>query len=173
MRVHVALVVLAFAAARAHAEPLTVDEGTAVPSGGARYLSIGLESISMSTVSPAPAFATAATIDAGIRLGATPFYAHAGAAAARAGHVDARGGLELRVGGMVKGLFGVDLGYQRDPRGVDAMYSVAGPFVAPRVGLELGTEALWIRGLLDWRYTLASGPNGHATSLGLLVGRDF
>ena len=168
-----ALVLLAFAAGHsANAESVEVDDSGA-PTGGTHYLALGMESVVLSTPSMTPDAVHPTTVEAGYRLGETPVYAHAAVGASPAGFVDARGGLDLRVGTMVKGVFGVDAGYQHDGRAVDAMYSVDGAYVAPRIGLEVGTQKLWVRGSFDWRYTLAQGDAGHATSVALLAGHDF
>lgn len=168
-----ALVLLAFAAGHAaHAEPVEVDD-SGPPTGGKHYLAIGMESVVLSTPSMTPDAAHPATVEAGYRLGTTPVYAHAAFGASPAGYVDARGGLDLRVGTMVKGVFGVDAGYQHDARAIDAMDSVEGAYVAPRIGLEVGTQKVWVRGGVDWRYTFSQGAAGHATSVALLAGHDF
>jgi hypothetical protein len=166
MRVHLVLIVLAFAAARARAEP---DAGDAITEGGKRYLASGLESL---TFAHGDKGAGAAAVDIGHQLGHAPVYAHLAVAAAGSGYVDAHGGVELRAGSVVKGIVGVDTGYQHDPREVDRMFSVEGPYVAPRLGLEIGTRALWLRGSIDWRTTLAQG-GGRASAFGLVVGHDF
>jgi hypothetical protein len=163
MRVHLALVVLAFAAARAHAEPPPDDAGA-----GKRYVASGIESLTFASGADT---ANAASLDVGQHLGSS-IYAHLALAAAGSGYVDAHAGLELRAGDMVKGIFGLDTGYQHDPRDVDRMVSVEGPYVAPRLGLEIGTPALWLRGSIDWRYTLAQG-GGRASAFGLVAGHDF
>jgi hypothetical protein len=166
MRFHLALVVLAFAAARAHAEPEAAD---AMIEGGKRYIATGLESLAFASGHDT---AGAAAIDAGHRLGDAPIYAVAGVAAGGSGYVDAHGGIELRAGSVVKGIVGLDTGYQHDARDVDRMFSVEGPYLAPRLGLEVGTPALWLRGSIDWRYTLAQG-GGRASAFGLVAGHDF
>jgi hypothetical protein len=171
MRLCIVLVLLAFAAGHAHSEP-AADDGT-TQTGGKHYLALGMESVVLSTPSMTPDAVHPTTVEAGYRLGTTPVYAHAAVGATPAGFVEARGGIDLRAGTMVKGVFGIDAGYQHDPRAVDAMYSVDGAFVAPRLGLEVGTQKLWLRGAIDWRYTLAHGAAGHATSVGLAAGHDF
>jgi hypothetical protein len=165
MRVHLALVVLAFAAARAHAEPIADD---AQADAGKRYVASGLESL---TFARGADTTNAASIDVGQRLGG-PIYAHLAVAAGGSGYVDAHGGFELRIGSVVKGIVGLDTGYQHDPRDVDRMFSVDGPYLAPRLGLEIGTPALWLRGSIDWRTTLVQG-GGRASAFGLVAGHDF
>jgi hypothetical protein len=166
MRVHLVLIVLAFAAARAHAEPAAADASVI---GGKIYLASGFENL---TFANAEQTAGAATIDVGHRLGEYPIYAHLAVGGGSTGYMDAHGGLELRAGGVVKGIFGIDTGYQHDPRMTDRMFSVEGPYVAPRLGLEVGTETFWLRGLVDWRYTIAQG-DGRASAFALIAGHDF
>ena len=182
MRVHLALIVLVFAAARAHAEPATTEDGAAIddnaaPTGGKFYLSGGIETVMLSKppggLVDLPDTEGAAVVDAGYRLGTTPIYARAAVAASPSGYVDTRVGIELRAGGFVKGIAGLDVGYQHDRRMVDAFYSVEGPQVAPRLGLEVGSRALWLRGSFDWRATLRRTGGGRAGSFGLAAGRDF
>ena len=174
MRLQLALVVLAFAAGRAHAEE--IDEG-AVPTGGKHYVALGIETVVLSTPPSMyllfPDTAHATTLEAGYRISDVPLYVHAAVGGTGSGYLDARAGIDLRAGNMVKGVFGLDAGYQRDPRMVDALYSVEGPYVAPRLGLEVGTQKLWVRGFFDWRYTLAQGAAGHAGSFALVAGHDF
>jgi hypothetical protein len=179
MRVHVALAVLAFAAARAHAEPIApieIDDGNGpTADGGAAYLATGVESIVLPTAGTQRSASDrriAAALDAGLRLGASAVYAHAHADLATSSYVAAAAGLELRVGGMVKGIFGLDAGYQHDARDVDRMVAATGPMIAPRLGVEVGTQKLWMRGTLDWRYTLAAHPSS-SNALSLTVGHDF
>lgn len=177
MRVHVVLAVLVFAAARAHAEPLDTDDGKGpTADGGAAYAAVGIESIVLPTPGALPTNdgrRAAASLEAGLRLGSSPIYAHAHADLATSSYMAAAAGLELRVGGMVKGVFGIDAGYQRDSRDVDRMFAATGPMLAPRLGVEVGTEQLWIRGSLDWRYTLAASKTVSANALSLAVGHDF
>jgi hypothetical protein len=169
MRVHVVLVVLAFAGARAHAEPLDTDDGKGpTADGGAAYVAAGVESISLPMD-----HRTAGALEAGLRLATSPIYAHAHVDLATSSYMAAAAGLELRVGGMVKGVFGIDAGYQRDSRDVDRMVAATGPMLAPRLGVEVGTQRLWMRGTLDWRYTLAAGKTVSANALSLTVGHDF
>jgi hypothetical protein len=166
MRVYLILVLLAFAAGRAHAEPEAAADSAAT--GGTRYIASGIESL---TFAGGADTANAASIDIGQRLGSS-IYAHLAVAAAGSGYVDAHGGVELRMGSVVKGIFGVDTGYQHDARDVDRMVSVEGPYLAPRLGLEIGTPALWLRGTIDWRTTLVQG-GGRASAFGLVAGHDF
>ena len=165
MRVHLALIVLAFAASRGHAEPAPDDTAA----GGKLYLSSGFENL---TFASAQQTAGAAMVDVGHRLGEYPIYAHLAVAGGTTGYMDAHAGLELRAGNVVKGIFGIDTGYQHDARDVDRMFSVEGPYVAPRLGLEVGTQTLWLRGLVDWRYTIAQG-DGRASAFSLVAGHDF
>ncbi len=174
MRLYLALIVLAFAAGRAHAEEST--DG-AVPTGGKHYVALGVETVVLSTPPGMyvviPDIAHATTLEAGYRISDVPLYLHAAVGGTGSGYLDARGGIDLRAGGMVKGVFGLDVGYQHDPRMVDALYSVEGAYVAPRLGLEVGTQALWVRGFFDWRYTVAQTAAGHAGSFALVAGHDF
>ena len=171
MRLYLVLVLLAFAAGRARADE-RVDDGS-VPTGGRHYLAVGMESVVLSTPAMTPDAAHPTTIEAGHQVAELPLYLRVAVGATPAGYVDTRAGLDLRIGTIVKGVFGIDAGYQHDPREVDAMYSVEGPYVAPRLGLEVGTQDLWVRGAFDWRYTLARGASGHAGSFALLAGHDF
>lgn len=174
MRLYIVLVVLAFAAGRAHADDATEVDGDAEPTGGKIYLSGGIETVVMSTPTlDVPDAERAAMVEAGYRLGGAPIYAHAAVASAPSGYLDSRAGIELRAGGFVKGIAGLDLGYQHDERMVDAFHSVEGALVAPRLGVEIGSRTFWVRGSFDWRYTLARTGGGRAASFGLSAGHDF
>jgi len=176
MRVHAVLAVLAFAAARAQAEPLDTDDGKGpTADGGAVYVAAGVESIILpaSGMRTSEDRRTAAALEAGLRLATSPIYAHAHADLATSSYMAAAAGLELRVGDTVKGVFGIDVGYQRDSRDIDRMFAATGPMLAPRLGVEVGTQRLWMRGTLDWRYTLAASKAVSANALSLTVGHDF
>ena len=177
MRLPVVVLVLGFATGVAHAEDAAGSDDGAVPTGGTYYLALGEEAVVLSTP-PTMLFAFPDSVDptsleAGYRISDAPLYLHAAIGGSTSGYIDARAGLDLRAGGMVKGIFGLDAGYQRDPRMVDAPYSVEGPYIAPRLGLEVGTQKLWVRGVIDWRYTLARAASGHAGSFALFAGHDF
>jgi hypothetical protein len=173
MRLHVAVAGLAIAAthtARAEGTPAVTT-----PTGGAHYVALGFEQVTLSAPPTMSSAEHVATAEAGLRISDSPlpFYVHATAGAAPSGYTDVRTGVDLRIGGMVKGLFGIDAGYQHDHRTIDEMYSVTGPYVAPRLGLEVGTRAWWLRGSIDWRYTLSQTVAGHAASVALTGGLDF
>lgn len=171
MRLTLVLVLLAFAAGHARADETTATDD--VPTGARHYVAVGMESVVLSSPTMTPDAAHVTTIEAGHRLAELPLYLHVAVGATPAAFVDTRAGIDLRAGTVVKGVFGLDTGYQHDPRAVDAMYSVEGPYVAPHLGLEVGTQKLWVRAWFDWRYTLARGDAGHATTFALLAGHDF
>lgn len=170
MRLYVVLVVLAFAAGHARADEAA--DGS-IETGGKHYLALGMEAVTLSTPAMTPDAVHPTTIEGGVRIGALPLYVDAAVGAAPSGYVDTHAGIDLRAGTVVKGIFGVAAGYQHEARAVDAMYSVEGPYVAPRIGVEVGTQKLWVRGWFDWRYTLEKGPSGHAVSVALAAGHDF
>lgn len=162
-------------AAPARAETFDANEPAPPPTTGKVYASLAWQTVVFSSppdhivVSYDHPFA----LEGGLRLGDLPVFAHAVVATSSLGYGSAAIGPELRAGNTVRGVFGVDIGYQNDPRGVDSMYSVEGMFVAPRLGLEIGSRALWARAVFEGRSTLRNGPSGSAGALTLAIGHDF
>lgn len=179
MRVAVVLAAVAAVAAvtagSARAETIDANEPPPPPTTGRVYASLAWQTVVFS--SPPDQLVVSydhpVALEGGLRLGDLPFFAHAAVATSPMGYTSAAIGPELRAGNTIKGVFGVDIGYQNDPRGVDSMYSVEGMFVAPRLGLEIGSRTLWGRAVFEGRSTLRSGPSGSAGALTLAVGHDF
>ncbi|HSD87110.1 MAG TPA: hypothetical protein VLB44_06330 [Kofleriaceae bacterium] len=179
MRAAVVLAAVAAAtvvsASSARAETFDANDAPPPPTTGKIYASLAWQTVVFS--SPPDQMIVSydhpVALEGGLRVGDLPVFAHAVVATSSMGYRSAAIGPELRAGNIVKGVFGVDIGYQNDPRGVDSMYSVDGVFVAPRIGLEIGSRALWARAVFEGRSTLRSGPSGSAGALTLAVGHDF